>query len=546
MPASTQIGPITVVKTRLQPIIPGLPIEQGVSIAASDQTNATTDAAGNVVAINDQSNGALHEITTPADAEGQLIAGSVDASGYPSLDFVYLGRWRSGGSVNGVSPSTVMPYVLSVTTDRYGSALGGLSNVWLSYNLNSAQQYISAQRLDGTTEHDVGRLTMGALAVNPTSADVRLDATLNMDPYAANPGGDFTLTGRGNMAYSNTQFEGNLTVTCGLAANCVQPGPTESPAGYWTGNLAGDYADRATLAFYFRHQEIGDVAGAAIFDRGNDLDYSSYLPSRITGLSYASTKLATTVNGPQVFVSGTDGSDPYFAATAETDMGQKIIGVIYPGGDERDEAMSVNAPIPDHSDVEGRVISSTDYFAYLGRWRAGGTNSPVGVGPATFEAMPFVVGDATSLANAKSQAQDPLAYPQVLNYSLVDSTAQYLSAVRPDGFVDHTAGQVTSATLSVNPHDSVTSVNVGLKMTAYGARADTTLNPSGYMNLDANATSFSGTIQAYDGGPIYGNASGMLLGPQADKAGLSIGLNHADFGAIGASAILDRGANTPP
>ena len=165
--------------------------------------------------------------------------------------------------------------------------------------------------------------------------------------------------------------------------------------------------------------------------------------------------------------------------------------------------------------------------------------------------MTFVTGTETPLANAQAQAKDGQNNPQNLTYKFLDNTAQYVSAMRPDGSVDHGAGQITSADLSVDPNAATVSVNMNMDMNAYGQRQTSNLSVYGDMYLSPGSTDFSG-------GSVYmqdclfecmqyaASANGMLIGPNAERAGLSVGFVHPDFGGVGASAVLDRGANTSP
>ncbi len=190
--------------------------------------------------------------------------------------------------------------------------------------------------------------------------------------------------------------------------------------------------------------------------------------------------------------------------------------------------------------------SASNDFAYLGRWRAGGSNV-AGTYPASWQAMTFVMGNETPLANAQAQAQDGLGNPQYLTYKLLDNTAQYVSAMRPDGSVDHGAGQITLVDLSVDPNAATASVNMAIDMNAYGQRQTSPLTVYGSMDLSPNSTAFAGPGTVVDSSTQYAaDINGMLIGGNAERAGLSVGFVHPDFGGVGASAILDRGANTTP
>ena len=67
------------------------------------------------------------------------------------------------------------------------------------------------------------------------------------------------------------------------------------------------------------------------------------------------------------------------------------------------------------------------------------------------------------------------------------------------------------------------------------------------MDLSPNSTAFAGPGTVVDSSTQYAaDINGMLIGGNAERAGLSVGFVHPDFGGVGASAILDRGANTTP
>ena len=262
----------------------------------------------------------------------------------------------------------------------------------------------------------------------------------------------------------------------------------------------------------------------------------------------------STYVAPATAVDLSSGNDPL--SSIKTNSDSQVDTIIYPGGDQADTAVVINT-----SDVEGYVVSgsvtvdqltgdavASDDFAYLGRWRAGGSNG-VGAYPPSWEAMTFVVGKETPLVNAQALAKDGQGYQQYLTYSLVDSTAQYVSAMRPDGTVEHDVGLIKSADLTVDPNAGNASVNMTLGMNTYGQRQGGDLTASGSGNLSSNSTNFTGNILAQDiasGSEHSGTFNGMLIGASAERAGLSIGIVHPEFGGIGASAVLDRGANTVP
>lgn len=265
--------------------------------------------------------------------------------------------------------------------------------------------------------------------------------------------------------------------------------------------------------------------------------------------------VGSTAPSPAATVDLSSGNDP--SSSIETNSDLQVDTIIYPGGDETDSAVVTNT-----SDIEGYVVSgsvtvdqvtgdavASDDFAYLGRWRAGGSNV-TSTYPANWQAMTFVAGKETPLANAQAQAQDGQGNPQYLTYKLLDNTAQYVSAMRPDGSVDHGAGQITIADLSVDPNAAFATVSMAMEMNAYGQRQTSPLTVYGSMDLSPNSTAFAGSITAQDClfecMQYAGNANGMLIGPNAERAGLSIGFVHPDFGGVGASAILDRGDNTTP
>ena len=281
--------------------------------------------------------------------------------------------------------------------------------------------------------------------------------------------------------------------------------------------------------------------------------------ARIYGVTTSSAKIfdvGSTAPYPATVVHLSSGNDPSSGIKTNSDL--QVVNIIYPGGDETDSAAVTNS-----SDVEGYVVSgsvtvdqltgdatASDDFAYLGRWRAGGSNV-TSTYPANWTAMTFVTGTETPLTNAQVLAKDGQGYPQSLTYKLLDNTAQYVSAMRPDGSVDHGAGQITSANLIVDPNAATASVNMNMNMNAYGQRQTSLLSVYGNMYLSPGTTDFSGgsvTMQdCFNECMQYAaDANGMLIGPNAERAGLSVGFVHPSFGGVGASAVLDRGANTTP
>ena len=122
--------------------------------------------------------------------------------------------------------------------------------------------------------------------------------------------------------------------------------------------------------------------------------------------------------------------------------------------------------------------------------------------------------------------------------------------MRPDGTVEHDVGVIRSADLLVNPNASSAQVNMTLGMNTYGQRQGGDLTASGSATLSTNTTNFAGNLTVFDCAPScnqhYGTFNGLLIGASAEHAGLSVGINHPEFGGIGASAVLDRGANAAP
>ena len=276
----------------------------------------------------------------------------------------------------------------------------------------------------------------------------------------------------------------------------------------------------------------------------------------ISGITTSSAKLfylnSTPPPSPAFVLALSSGNDPLSSIKTNSDL--QVDTIVYPSGSETDNAVIINS-----SDIEGYIVSgsvtvdpftssasASNDFAYLGRWRAGGSNV-AGTYPASWQAMTFVMGNETPLANAQAQAQDGLGNPQYLTYQLLDNTAQYVSAMRPDGSVDHGAGQITLADLSVDPNAAFATVSMAMEMNAYGSRQTSSLTVSGGMGLSPNSTAFAGPGTVVDSSTQYAaDINGMLIGGNAERVGLSVGFVHPDFGGVGASAILDRGANTTP
>ena len=279
---------------------------------------------------------------------------------------------------------------------------------------------------------------------------------------------------------------------------------------------------------------------------------------KIHGVTTSNAKMiniGSTAPYPATVANISSGDDPASAIQTNSDL--QVVDVFYPGGDEIDSAVVTNT-----SDVEGYIVSgsvtvdqatsvavASDDFAYLGRWRAGGTANVSGTYSGNSEAMTFVVGKETPLDKAIPLAQDGQGNPEYLTYSLVDSSAQYVSAMRPDGTAEHDVGLIKSADLSVDPNAGSAFVNMNIAMNAYGQQQAADLSASSSMSLSPNSTNFTGNMSVQDtasGNEYSGSASGMLIGTNAERAGLSIGFVHPDFGGVGASAVLDRGANTVP
>ena len=291
---------------------------------------------------------------------------------------------------------------------------------------------------------------------------------------------------------------------------------------------------------------------------GNPTPIPSPTSARVYGVTTSSAKIfdvgsAAPSPATAVDLSPDDGQ----SSGVRTNSDSQVDAIIYPGADQTDTAATTNT-----SDVEGYIVSgsvivdqvtgdavASDDFAYLGRWRAGGSNQ-VGAYPSNWEAMTFVAGKETPLANAQIQARDGQGNPQYLTYSLVDSSAQYVSAMRPDGTVEHDVGVIRSADLSVDPNAGSVSIGMTIGMNTYGQRQGGDLSASGSMGLSPNSSNFTGNMSVQDCvtscSEFSGSVSGMLIGAKAERAGLSIGFVHPDFGGVGASAVLDRGANTVP
>ncbi|MFI0547004.1 MAG: hypothetical protein ACH34Y_08850 [Brachymonas sp.] len=495
-------------------------------------SKATTDNTGEVVKIDSGISGTYD---TSAATEGQVISGNLDGSTLdPSPDFVYLGRWKGDLQLQAEGATTLhkaMPYVLGVksTADLYSLTP---NNEYLSYKLvNPTQQYVSVVRPDATLQHDVGYYKYASFLLQPSTSSATLQAQLIFTDAYAGETPVYDLQSNFSLSYGSYVTSLPIVTKCNVNNSCSQYSAALK------GFLSGDNAERLGLSIGFVDGDQGVVGTALVLDRGSNVS----LAGSSGNYSLSAAGMDKTLGWNTLYGGNT------VQGEANTDQ------VFHQFKQASTIVIDADKPTLRTSDAKGTWIAgSTDGlgnvsndFAYLGTWTGLGAASNIH-DPVTGQvlgapsAMVYVLGAETPRANLDSFGS--------LYYNLADPYSHsQVVAVRPDGSVvsNGMAGSLTQASLDLDAATASVSLFAKLNLSGSNSMApnETYVTNSNSIPLNPGLSNFSGVVNMTNqssGGQTPGQASGLFIGPNALRAGVTLNFSDPSLGQIGVGAVLEH------
>jgi len=504
-------------------------------VGDGDNVNLQTDAGGNVVGM--QSSARTY--TTSTAGVGKVISGSIDGNGNVSADLLYLGRW-SGAVAISTSPTNqsnymAMPYVVGVASVADLTALTP-SQDYLTYKLaNSSQQYVSVVRPDGTLEHDVGYYNSASLYLQPSTGSATLQAQLQMLQGYGGETPNYSIQGNVPSASSGFFISNPIVTKCDQTGYCAQFSATAR------GFISGLNADRLGLSIGFVDGNQGALGSALVLDRGSNVGFAGSTGN----YSLSAAGLLNSGQNQNVLY----GSNSIQGqATADQNFYQfkkSSVMALDSGNSSMTNGQAKGLWISGGLNASGQVSND---FAYLGNWtglQSGVLYDPQSGSPAGApSALVYVLGSETPRATLDSIA----ASQGGLYYALVDPiNRSQVVAVRPDGTTTNAAGVFTSASLGLHASTATVSISAKLNMIAADPQAANitfaTAPNSTPIPLNSGVSNFSGSVNLINqdsGGQLAAQTSGMFIGPNAGRVGITMNFSDPSVGQVGAGAVLER------